>query len=206
MVSTICYATQAFYNQGAARTSRRALVFSPELGWPEEEKIPSDPHEDYLRGRYNWNKRTESGLRKGIEYFERAIEQDPTYALPYAGIADSYIMLANWDCMPAAEAYPKAKAAAAKALELDDQLAEACTSLAYASLLYDWDWRGSEERFRHAIELDPNYATAHHFYSIYLTAAGRPAEAQAEIARALELDPLSMIINSVAWIHYEGRE
>ena len=86
-------------------------------------------------------------------------------------------------------------------------LAEAYTSLAYASLLYDWDWRGSEEQFRHAIELDPNYATAHHFYSIYLMAAGRHAEAQAEIGRALELDPLSLIINSVAsWIYYEARQ
>jgi len=116
-------------------------------------------------------------------------------------------MLANWGYMPCAEAYPKAKAAAAKALALDDQLAEAHTSLAYATLLYDWDWQGAESRFRHAIELDPNYATAHHFYSIELMAAGRQAEAQAEIGRALELDPLSLIINSVAgWIYYEGRQ
>lgn len=164
-------------------------------------------HEDYLRGRYYWNKRTEAGLRKGIEYFQKAIEQDPNYALPYSGLADSYIMLANWNFAPPGEVYPKAKAAARKALELDEQLAEAHTSLAYVTLLYDWDWQGADQRFRQAIALNPNYASAHHFYSICLMSAGRHAEAQAEIQRALELDPLSLIINSVhGWIYYEGRQ
>jgi tetratricopeptide (TPR) repeat protein len=116
-------------------------------------------------------------------------------------------MLANWGFIPGDKAYPRAEAAARKALELNDHLVDAQTSLAYASLLYDWDWPGAEQRFRRAIDLSPNYATAHHFYSVYLMAAGRHAEAQAEIRRAQELDPLSLIINSVVgWIYYEGRQ
>jgi TolB-like protein/DNA-binding winged helix-turn-helix (wHTH) protein/Tfp pilus assembly protein PilF len=169
-------------------------------------QVPSEAHEDYLRGRYRWNQRNEAGLRAGIGHFQKAIEMDPLYPQAYAGLADSYLMLANWGFIPAAEGYSKAEAAAHKALELDSQLAEAETSLAYATLLYDWDWAGAESRFRRAIEFNPNYATAHHFYSVYLMTAGRHAEAQREIERARELDPLSLIINSVVgWIYYEGR-
>ncbi|HXM94363.1 MAG TPA: tetratricopeptide repeat protein [Candidatus Dormibacteraeota bacterium] len=172
-----------------------------------ERPVSTEAHENYLKGRYRWNQRTESGLRAGIEHFQKAIELQPTYAQPYAGLADCYIMLANWGFMPGGEAYPKAEQAARKALEIDDQLAEAHTSLAYATFLYDWDWDGAEKKFRRAIELNPNYATTHHFYSIYLMAAGRQAEAQSEIKRAQELDPLSLIINSVVgWIYYEGRQ
>jgi len=171
-------------------------------------KVVSVPaHEDYLRGRYYWNKRTEAGLRKGIEYFQKAIEQQPDYALAYAGIADSYIMLANWEFAPPVDAYPKAKAAALKALDLDPELAEAHTSLAYVTLLYEWNWQEAERRFRRAIAINPNYASAHHFYSICLMTAGRQAEALAEIQRAQQLDPLSLIVNDVVgWIYYEGRQ
>jgi len=112
-------------------------------------------HEDYLRGRYYWNKRSEPGLRRGIEYFQKAIDQEPNYALAYAGLADSYIMLANWGFASGNEAYPKAKAAALKALELDDRLAEAHTSFAYTTLLYDWDWAAADKRFRQAIAPQP---------------------------------------------------
>jgi len=160
-----------------------------------------------LKGRFYWNKRTEEGLYKGIEYFQKSIEQDPSYALAYAGIADSYIMLANWSFMPPTDAYPKAKAAALKALELDDNLAEAHTSLAYTTLLYEWNWRGAEKEFRRAIELNPNYASAHQFLSICLMTSGRQKEALAEIQRAQDLDPLSLIIGDVVgWIYYEGRQ
>jgi tetratricopeptide (TPR) repeat protein len=159
-----------------------------------------------LRGRYYWNKRTEPGLRKGIEYFQKAIDQDPSYALPYAGLADSYIMLANWGFAAPAEAYPKARAAALRALELDPELAEAETSLAYTTLLYSWDWQAADKGFKKAIALNPNYASAHHFYSICLMTSGRQAEALAEIQRAEELDPLSLIISAVhGWTYYEGR-
>ena len=169
--------------------------------------IPSrEAHENYLQGRYRWNQRTEAGLRSGIERFQKAIELDPEYAGAYAGLADSYIMLANWGFMPAAEGFPKAEAAARKALELNDHLAEAEASLAYARFLYDWDWSGAENGFKRSIELNPNYSTAHHFYSVYLMAVGRQAEAQREIELSRELDPLSLIINSVmGWIYYEGR-
>jgi len=164
-------------------------------------------HEAYLKGRYRWNQRTEAGLRAGIKYFQKAIDLDPNYPQAYAGLADCYIMMANWGFMPPAEAYPNAEVAARKGLALDDHLAEAYTSLAYATLLYDWDWSGAEQKFRRAIELNPNYATAHHFYSIYLMAAGRHTEARAEIRRAQALDPFSLIINSVVgWIYYEGRQ
>jgi len=172
-----------------------------------ERLVSPDAYENYLKGRYRWNQRTEPGLRAGIKYFQKAIELDPNYPQPYAGLADCYIMLANWGFVPGGEAYPKAETAARKALEIDDQLAEAYTSIAYATFLYDWDWSGAEQKFRRAIELNPNYATAHQFYSIYLMAAGRQAEAQAQIKRAQELDPLSLIINSVVgWIYYEGRQ
>jgi TolB-like protein/DNA-binding winged helix-turn-helix (wHTH) protein/Flp pilus assembly protein TadD len=185
------------------------LQFAPE-GQASSRKSYTDnveAYQLYLKGRYFWNKRTEVGLRKGIEYFQQAIEQDPNYALAYAGLADSYIIMANWRFAPPGDSYPKAKAAALRALELDDRLAEALTSLAYTTLLYERDWKTSESRFQQAIALNPNYASAHHFYSICLVSAGRQAEAVAEIKRAQELDPLSLIITSVhGWIHYQGRE
>ena len=169
-------------------------------------QVSAAAHEDYLRGRYYWNKRTEGGLLKGIEYFQKAIDQEPNYALAYAGLADSHIMLANWGFAAPLDAYPKAKTAALKALELDDELAEAHTSLAYTTLLYDWDWVNAEKRFRKAIAVNPNYASAHHFYSICLMTAGRYKEAVAEIRRAQELDPLSLIVNDVlGWTYYQGR-
>jgi TolB-like protein/DNA-binding winged helix-turn-helix (wHTH) protein/Tfp pilus assembly protein PilF len=168
--------------------------------------VSTAAHEDYLKGRYYWNKRTRAGLYKGIEFFNKAIGEDPNYALAHAGLADSHIILANWGIAPPGDEYRKAKVAAARALELDDQLAEAHTSLAYATLLYDWDWDRGEKGFRRAIALNPNYASAHQFYSILLMTSGRQAEALDEIRRAQELDPLSLIVNEVAgWIYYEGR-
>jgi TolB-like protein/DNA-binding winged helix-turn-helix (wHTH) protein/Tfp pilus assembly protein PilF len=166
-----------------------------------------EAYQNYLKGRYFWNKRTESGLQKAIEYFQKSVERDPSYALAYAGLADSYIIQANWRFEPSAEAYEKARAAALRALEFDPQLAEAKTSLAYTTLLYKWDWSAAEREFREAIALNPNYASAHHWFSICLLTAGRQQEALAEIQRAQELDPLSLIITSVhGWIYYEGRQ
>src|SRR6266496_4512645 len=189
-----------------AQDIARQIGYRISRGNQSANKIAASAHEDYLRGRYFWNKRSEAGLRKGIEYFQKAIDQEPTYALAYAGLADSYIMLANWGFTPPAEAYTKARAAALRALELDDQLAEAQTSLAYVTLLYDWNWQGAETRFRQAIALNVNYASAHQFYSILLMCSGRQIEALTEINRAKELDPLSLIVNDVVgWIQYEGR-
>ena len=159
----------------------------------------------YLKGRFYWNRRTEDGARKGIEYFQLAIEKDPGYALAYTGLADCYSILGtsyNVASLSPSEAIPKAKAAATKALEMDDTLAEAHTSLAYIRLNYDWDWAGAEREFKRAIELDPNYANAHHWYSHYLMAMSRTEESLAESKRGLELDQLDPVMNIHLGWHY----
>ncbi|UCD57201.1 MAG: protein kinase, partial [Candidatus Hydrogenedentota bacterium] len=150
----------------------------------------------YLKGRFFWNKRTEEGLRKAIEYFEKGIEIDPEYALLYAGLADTYSNLPFYSASLSTEVFPLAKQAALKALQLDDALAEAHASLAFIKTLYDWDWEGAEREFRRAIELNPGYATAHHWYAIYLAYQSRFDEAISEVKEAVELDPLSLTINA----------
>jgi len=157
----------------------------------------SEAYQLYLKGRFWWNKRTEEGFTKAIEFFQQAIEKDPTYALAYSGLADVYAVPASWGLVPPEEAYPKARAAALKALDLDESLAEAHTSLAGIKQQYDWDWQGAEREFKRAIELNPGYATAHQWYGQLLLPRGRMDEALAEIKRAQELDPLSLIINLV---------
>ncbi len=150
----------------------------------------------YLKGRYFWNKRTEDALKKGIEYFEQAIQKDPNYALAYAGLADSYALLDLYTGLQRGDVFPKARAAAAKALEIDDALAEAHTSLSYVKYYYEWDWSGAEKELKRAIEINPNYATAHQWYAEYLFYMQRFDESLAEINRAYELDPLSLVINT----------
>jgi len=161
---------------------------------------PASPeaHEAYLKGRYYWNLRTEQGVKKGIQYFQQAIEKDPSYALAYAGLADSYGVMGTWAMMPPREAFPRAKAAAFKALEIDESLAEPHASLGWVEADFDWDWAGAEKEFKRAIELNPGYATAHHWYAVYLSAMGRHNEAITEMKRAWELDPLSLVINTAA--------
>jgi len=157
-------------------------------------------YELYLKGRFQWNKRNAEGMYKAIEYFNQAIEIDPQYALAYAGIADCYNLLDIWANLPTSETFPRAKAAAQKALQIDDQLAEAHTSLAYAIHTYEWDWKAAEREYRRAIELNPNYATARQWYAEFLTAVGRFDEAEQQGKKALEIDPMSPIINAVvAW-------
>ena len=161
----------------------------------------------YLKGRYEWNKRTETTVKQAIRYFEQAIDTDPAYALAYAGLADSYLILGTWEFLPPRDAYPKAKEAAEKALELDDSLAEAHTSLAWIHQVYDWDWTAAEREFKRAIELNPNYATGHQWYGIFLTNRGQFAEAKLELERAEQLDPLSLIIvTETGEPYYFGRE
>ncbi len=150
----------------------------------------------YLKGQYFWNKRTVAGLNKGIEYAEQAIAIDPDYAMAYVGLADSYNLLPGHGGFPPKETFPKAKAAAMRALEIDGSLAEAYASLGFVSYRFDWDWEAAEKYFKRAIELKPNYATAHHWYGESLAVTGRFDESIAELRRALELDPLSLPINT----------
>lgn len=162
----------------------------------EHHTANSDAYQLYLQGRYLWNQRTPEGIDKSIEYFQRAIDRDPQDALAYAGLADAYNLLSEYNSVPPREAFPKAQAAARKALALDDSLAEAHTSLAMVKCTYDWDAAGAEAEFQRAIALDPNYATAHHWYSLLLGAMGKQADARRQAQKAADLDPLSPIINS----------
>jgi serine/threonine protein kinase/tetratricopeptide (TPR) repeat protein len=161
-----------------------------------------EAYQDYLKGRYWWNKRKEDGFNKGREYFQQAIEKDPTYALAYSGLADSYSLLAEYGYVAPRESYPRAKEAALKALEIDDTLAEGHASLAWVKTFYDWDRSGGEKEFQRAIELNPAYATAHFWHSLALVSMGRSEEAIAEQKRALQLDPLSLIINRVLGVDF----
>jgi eukaryotic-like serine/threonine-protein kinase len=165
----------------------------------------SDAYDLYLQGLYHWNKRTEKDVRDGITYFARATTIDPSYALAYVGSANSYIWTAN--ALPPKVAMSTAKTMATKAIQLNDALAEAHTSLAAVDLLYDWNWSEAESEFERAIALNRNYATAHQWYAEYLTAMGRHNEAIAEIKQALDLDPRSPIITrDVGWHYYCARQ
>jgi TolB-like protein/DNA-binding winged helix-turn-helix (wHTH) protein/Tfp pilus assembly protein PilF len=171
--------------------------------------VGPEAYEDYLKGRYYWNKRSSEGFAKAIGYFEEATRKDPQYALAYAGLADCYGIIGAtiYGSLPAAEAAPKAKAAAIRALEIDPSLAEAETSLATAKFNYDWDWAGAADGFKRAIQLDPGYATAYQRYSLYSIALGRFDESFEQIKKARELDPLSISINaSFGWRLYLARE
>jgi eukaryotic-like serine/threonine-protein kinase len=148
----------------------------------------------YLKGRYHWNKRTAEGFRKGIDYFEQASARDPGYALPQVGLADSFALMAAYSVRPPGESMTRARAAAERALTLDDSLAEAHASLGLVKLLHDWDWDEAERRFRRALALKPNLAIAHDWFAEFFMARGRTAEALGELARAEELDPLSVIL------------
>ena len=180
-----------------------------QIALTNEKAVNPEAYEAYLKGRYFWNKRTADGLRKGIDYFNQAIEKDSTYGRAYTGLADSYALLGDWEYggMAPKEAFPKAEAAATKALQLDDTLSEAHTSLAFCLDLYDWNWDSAEAEFKRAIELNPGYATAHHWYSWHLAVLGRKDEAIAEMRRAANLDPLSLIISAdLAEVLLVGRQ
>lgn len=174
---------------------RIAGALKAQLNAQEKQQIEKKTTENleaytlYLKGRYFWNKRTAEGFRKAMECFQQAIAKEPNYALAYAGLADC-----NLCCSPTKEKILQARAAAMKALEIDYTLAEAHTSLAM-SKMWDWDFREAESEFKRAIELNPNYATAHHWYAGYLSDMGRHDEAFARIKLALELDPLSLPIS-----------
>jgi TolB-like protein/DNA-binding winged helix-turn-helix (wHTH) protein/Flp pilus assembly protein TadD len=177
---------QATLNRQEQATIEKSKTVNPEA------------YEDYLKGRYFWNKRTADGLKKAIEYFSRAIEMDPTYAEAYSGLADSYALSGDWEygILSPRDAFPEAKAAATKALQLDGNLGEAHTSLAFALDLYGWDWDAAEEEYKLATKLNPGYATAHHWYAWHLMVTGHNSEGISELRKAENLDPLSLIISA----------
>jgi serine/threonine protein kinase/tetratricopeptide (TPR) repeat protein len=167
----------------------------------------SEAYQLYLKGRYHWNKRTEDGLRRGVQFFREAIESDPSFAAAYAGMADCFITMATNIPLPPRDTMPKAKAAAMRAVELDEGLAEGWASLGAVRWWFDWDWEGAEEAYRRAIQLNPNYAIAHDGYAMLLSARGRFDEAVEQISKASDLDPLSLIIAVHAgWPFYFARD
>jgi len=167
----------------------------------------SEAYQLYLKGRYQWNKRTEESLKRGIALFREAIDSDPSFAGAYSGLADSFVTLATNIPLPPHEAMPKAKAAATKAIEIDDSHAEAWASLAAVKMWFDWDWREAERAYKRAVELNPNYATAHDGYAMLLCERGRFDEAIEQVTKAGDLDPLSLIIAVHAgWPYYFARD
>lgn len=161
-------------------------------------RVSPEAYDAYLKGRYFWNKRTANGLRQAIDYFSQVIATNANYAEAHAGLADSYALAGDWEygVLPPKEAYPKAEAAARKALELDDALGEAHISLAFCLDGFDWDWNSAGKEFTRGLELNPGYATGHQWYAWHLTALERNAEAISEMKRAEDLDPLSLIISA----------
>jgi len=203
-------ATQREIATEIAQKLRLRISGNNEQGLTKHYTENNEAYQLYLKGRFYWNKRTEEGMQKSLEYFQQAIERDPNFALAYSGLADAYDLLAAPDAaggMPANEAMPKAKAAALKALEIDDALAEPHVSLAHVKYYYQRDWVGAEREYKRAIELNPNYPTAHQWYAVYLMSAGRFDEALAENRRAQELEPLSLPINmTLGWVLLNARQ
>jgi tetratricopeptide (TPR) repeat protein len=171
-------------------SSRKLRVTDRKLASPSSYQA----YDFYLKGRYFWNKRTKEGFQQAADYFQQSIANDPNYARAYAGLADTYALMSSWSFVPQTEAIPKARAAVLRALQLDDGLAEAHTSLALIAGNYDYDWQTAEKEYRRALQLDPQYATAHQWYAECLSFQGRFPEALEESERARQLDPLSLII------------
>ena len=185
------------------------IILSPEesasLG--SARRVNPEAHELYLQARYYWNKRTEQSVRKALSFFQRAIDHDPTYAQGYAGLADTYNILGYYNALAPAEAYPKGKAAALKALELDESLAEPHAALGVVRRDFEWDWAGAHAEFRRAIELNPGYVEAYHWRSTLMSMRGQHEEALVEKKKTLAMDPLSVVIRTdLARMFYFHRE
>jgi TolB-like protein/DNA-binding winged helix-turn-helix (wHTH) protein len=179
---------QLVLGDGRKAANTRTAIISPSTSY--------EAYDLYLKGRYFWNKRNAQSFRQAAEYFQLSINKDPNYAPAYAGLADTFALMSSYGYAPPAEFIPKARAAALKALQLDESLAGAHTSLAVIAQNYDWDWVTAEREYRRAIQLDPDYATAHQWYAECLGFEGRFDEAFAESERARKLDPLSLIISA----------
>jgi TolB-like protein/DNA-binding winged helix-turn-helix (wHTH) protein/Tfp pilus assembly protein PilF len=191
-------ALQSRVAHAIAEQIRATLNRQEQVALEKSKAVNPVAYEAYLKGRYFWNKRTGEGLKTAVEYFNHAIEADPTYAEAYSGLADSYALSGDWEygVLSPQDAFRKAKAAATKALALDDSLGEAHTSLAFALDLYGWDWETAETEYKLAIKLNPGYATAHLWYAWHLILMGRNSEGLFELRKAESLDPLSLIISA----------
>jgi tetratricopeptide (TPR) repeat protein len=194
------YGSVLALQQEVARTiaSQIKLTMTPQTQAGLTVPRPVDPqaYEDYLKGRYYSNQRTQEALNKGIAYFQRAIARDPNYALAYCGMADAYALLGFRGKVPSKDALSQAKAAALKAIALDDTLSDPHASLAFIAETHEWDWRTAEREYKQALELNPGDARAHHLYAGYLTYTGQFDQGVAEEKRARELDPLSLPIDN----------
>ena len=163
----------------------------------------AEAYQLYLKGRHHWNRWTEDGFYKAIEYFQKAVDRDPSYALAYTGVADSYVLLGWNSYLPPKEAYPKGKTAAMRALQLDADLGEAHTPLSAVLWLHEWKWQEAQTEFKRSLALNPVHPTANHWYAEYLMTMGHYGEAIAMMKNGQELDPLSLIISvAIGWAYY----
>ena len=198
---------QADLAQDIAREIQLKLTSQERVNLVATHPVDPEAHELYLKGRFFWNKRDQQGFARAIEYFQQAIERDPTYALAYSGLADAYVLLGWNSYLPPREAFPKAKMAAMRALRLDPNLGEAHAGLAAVLWLHDWQWEQAEAEFTHSLTLNPSYPTANHWYAEYLMTMGYHQEAIARMKNSQELDPLSLIISvAIAWAFYMARQ
>ncbi len=200
------YMLEDAISEKVAETLISKLTFEERARLSKRSTENVEAYQLYLKGRYYWNKRSSGGLKLSTRNYQEAIDKDPVYALAYSGLADCYNLHSYYGELPPRESFPKAKAAAARAIEIDEKLAEAHTSLAFVKAWYDWDWSGAEKEFKRALELNPDYATAHHWYAIYLMAVGRSDEAMEEINQAHYIDPLSPVISRDIGLLHHFRE
>jgi TolB-like protein/Tfp pilus assembly protein PilF len=193
--------------RAVARSLRRSLTPAQQAGLATAPTLDPAALDRYIRARYWWNKRGRAGLLQSIALFTEALDIDPTFALAYSGMADAYVQLGYGSLLRPDDAFPRARAAARRALDLDSTLAEPHATLGYVAMYFDWDWNTADTEFRRAIALNPGYATAHEWYGLFLTAMGRYDEALAQERRAQELDPLSAAVTgTAAWVlYYSGR-
>ena len=191
-------ALQSRLAQAIAGQIRSTLIPGAEAQLRSPQQVSAQAYDAYLKGRYFWNKRTADDFRKAVNSFNDAVRLEPTYARAYAGLADSYALMGDWEygILPPSDAFRRAKAAAVKAIELDESLGEAHTSLGFVLDSYDWDWAGAEREYQKAIALNPGYATLHHWYAWHLIVIGQADRAMTEMEKAESLDPLSLIIGS----------
>ncbi len=197
------FAIQEEIGREISEKLRLRLTGEQKAGLAKQHTESAEAYQDYLRGRFFWNKRTGDDLKTAVDYFQRAVAKDPAFALGYAGLAQSYALLYTYGSAAASEAFPQAEQAALKALEIDASLAEGHMVLAMVKGVYHWEWAAAERGYQRALELNPGNATAHHWYGLHLLGQGRFDEALIETRRAQALDPLSLIVNaSIGWSLY----